>query len=309
LKTKILITAGDPLGVGPEITARAVASKALAALDITVIGDAGALEASGFKPGPASLISVPSSRAARGARRPRAETGLASFQAVELALDLLERGRYGALVTAPVSKEAWKLAGITHAGHTDLFRERTGLEPLMGFSAGKIRTALVTEHLPIKLLPARITARLVVEKALLFAGALRSCGVRAPRIALAALNPHAGDGGLLGGEEASALAPAVSRLRRAGVDIRGPISADSAWREHVKGLSDGLLCLYHDQALAPLKVLPEAAGAVHWTWGLPFVRTSPAHGTAFDIAGRGKADPTGMISAILFAAEAAKRKE
>ena len=137
---------------------------------------------------------------------------------------------------------------------------------------------------------------------MLFADALKASGIRKPRITLAALNPHAGDGGLLGQEEISVLTPAVVRLRREGLDIKGPVPADSAWKEHISGLSDGLLCLYHDQALAPLKILPGAGSSVHWTWGLPFIRTSPVHGTAFDIAGSGKADPAGMIAAVLFAA-------
>ena len=223
LKIRILITAGDPLGIGPEITAKAVASRALSALDITIIGDSGALKAAGFKSGRAALIPVNAIGPDLRIRRPRAETGLASFRAVELALDLLEQGRYSALVTAPISKEAWKLAGISYTGHTDLFRERTKREPLMGFTAGKIRTALATEHLPIKLLSSRITLRLIREKALLFAEALKASGIRVPRITLAALNPHAGDGGCLGREEISALAPAVSRLRRAGLNIYGPV--------------------------------------------------------------------------------------
>ncbi len=304
LKTKIIITAGDPLGIGPEITAKALASAGLAGLDITVIGDRAALRAAGFNPGRAAFIPVDAAGPALNlkARRPNPGAGLASFKAVELALTLLDNGGFSALVTAPVSKEAWELAGIPYTGHTGLFKARTGREPLMGFTSGRIRTALVTEHLPVRLLHLRITAGLIRSKALLFADALKAAGIRKPRITLAALNPHAGDGGLLGQEEISVLKPAVSRLHREGLDIKGPVPSDSAWKEHITGLSDGLLCLYHDQALAPLKILPGAERSVHWTWGLPFTRTSPVHGTAFDIAGRGEADPAGMIAAVRFAA-------
>jgi 4-hydroxy-L-threonine phosphate dehydrogenase PdxA len=178
----------------------------------------------------------------------------------------------------------------------------------MGFTAGKAMTALVTEHFSIKRVSSILTIGLVMEKALLFAGALKAAGVRKPRITLAALNPHAGDGGLLGAEEITVLKPAAARLRARGLDIKGPVPADAAWREHLNGRSDGLLCLYHDQALVPLKLIPGAERAVHWTWGLPFVRTSPAHGTAFDIAGSGAADAGGMKAAIAFAAEAGRKR-
>ena len=305
MKQKILITSGDPLGIGPEITVKALASVAADSLDITVLGDTTALKAAGFRAGSAAFIPVDAPGLSFRRRGPRAAAGLASFKAVQLALKLIKPGGFSALVTAPVSKEAWKLAGISHTGHTDLFRALTGREPLMGFTAGKVRTALVTEHFSIKRVPSVITAALVMQKALLFAGALKAAGTRKPRITLTALNPHAGDGGLLGIEEITILKPAVSRLRAEGLNIKGPVPADAAWREHLSGLSDGLLCLYHDQALVPLKIIPGAERAVHWTWGLPFIRTSPAHGTAFDIAGKGLADAAGMKEAIRYAARCA----
>lgn len=309
MKPLILITAGDPLGIGPEIVAKALSSpRARSAAELVVIGDARALLKAGLKPGAARVLPVEAAGRAPAARGPRAASGLASFRAVELALKLLKKSRGAALVTAPVSKEAWRLAGVKHTGHTDLFREETGVEPLMAFTLGKVRAALVTEHIPLARLPGKIKKALVIEKARLFAGALRRLGIVRPRIALAALNPHAGDGGLLGMEELRELGPAAARLRSEGLRVLGPLPTDAAWSAHLKGLSDGVLCLYHDQALGPLKVLPGACGAVHWTWGLPFIRTSPAHGTAFDIAGRGKADPSSMIEAILFAAGMAAKK-
>lgn len=308
MKPKIFITAGDPLGIGPEITVKALASGAAAGLDVTVIGDSASLKAAGFKPGRAAFIPVDAAGLDLKEHGPSAAAGLASFKAVDLAVKLLQKDTSIALVTAPVSKEAWKLAGIPYTGHTDLFRARTGREPLMGFTAGKTRTALVTEHFSLRRAPSLITIRLVTEKALLFAEALKAAGIRKPRITLAALNPHAGDGGLLGTEEITVLKPAAARLRAGGLDIKGPVPADAAWREHLNGRSDGLLCLYHDQALVPLKLIPGAERAVHWTWGLPFIRTSPAHGTAFDIAGRGSADAGSMKAAVSFAAEAGKRQ-
>jgi 4-hydroxythreonine-4-phosphate dehydrogenase len=306
MKPRILITAGDPLGIGPEITARALASGAAAGRDLTVIGDSAALKAAGFKAGRTAFIPVDASRLDLKKRIPNAAAGRASFRAVDLALTLLKKGGFHALVTAPISKEAWRLAAVPYTGHTELLRARTGHEPLMGFTAGKLRIALVTEHFSIKRLPSILTAALIIKKALLFADALRAAGNDKPKITLAALNPHAGDGGLLGHEEMTILKPAVRRLRAEGLEIKGPFPSDAAWREHLNGLSDGLLCLYHDQALTPLKVLPGAERAVHWTWGLPFIRTSPAHGTAFDIAGRDLADFRSMKEAIRSAARLAR---
>lgn len=294
------------MGIGPEITAKALRSAAAAGLDITVLGDTAALKAAGFKAGRAAFIPVDAAGLDFRKRGPDAAAGLASFKAVQLALKLIKPGGFSALVTAPVSKEAWKLAGIPHTGHTDLFRTFTGREPLMGFTAGNARTALVTEHFSIKRVPSVITIALVTRKALLFAEALKAAGARRPGITLAALNPHAGDGGLLGIEEITVLKPAVSRLRAGGLNIKGPIPADAAWREHLSGFSDGLLCLYHDQALVPLKIIPGAARAVHWTWGLAFARTSPAHGTAFDIAGKNLADARSMKEAIKTAVASGK---
>ena len=303
MKPRILITAGDPLGIGPEITVKTLRSGAAAGLEITVIGDAAALAKAGFRRGLAALIPCDCPGLDLRRRAPGAAAGAASFKAVKLAAKLIGEGRYDALLTAPVSKEAWDLAGIPYAGHTEFFRTLTKKELLMGFTSGRAVAALVTEHISIRRLPAEITDAAVRVKARLFSEALGRTGIKRPRIILAALNPHSGDGGLLGREETAVLLPAVRRLRDDGLAITGPLPSDAAWRAQLSGKSDGLLCLYHDQALVPLKILPGAAGTVHWTWGLPFPRTSPAHGTAFDIAGRNKADPQSMKAALAFAAK------
>ncbi|MBI4801268.1 MAG: 4-hydroxythreonine-4-phosphate dehydrogenase PdxA [Elusimicrobia bacterium] len=337
MKPHILITAGDPLGIGPEIIAKALAiGQTRAAADFTVIGDTRALKNAGFKSGFAPVVPVDAASLDLNNPGPGARPGLASFKAVKLALKLLKKGAFDALVTAPVSKEAWRLAGIRHTGHTDLFRCETGLQPLMTFilgtpsgglslanttrrsrhrrtphkrfPLGPVRAALVTEHLALKQLPGKIKKDLVIAKALLFSAALKRLGIARPGIILTALNPHAGDGGLLGAEETQTLKPAIAHLRKKGLRIAGPAPTDAAWAAHLKGLADGILCLYHDQALGPLKLLPGAGRAVHWTWGLPFIRTSPAHGTAFDIAGQGVADPSSMTEALLFAAKLVLKK-
>lgn len=310
MKPSILITAGDPLGIGPEITVKALRSPAVRrACAPCVIGDTAALRRAGWTPALAPLLPADAGRLDFSKPRPTRAGGAASLQAVLDGVRLVKSGAFAALVTAPVSKEAWALAGAPAPAHTDLFRLLEGREPLMLFSRGRVNAALVTEHVPVASLRAALTKELIMQKARLFAGALGALGLRRPRLAVCALNPHAGDGGLIGREEIKTLRPAVAALRRSGLRAEGPLPSDAAWAAHLAGRSDGLLCLYHDQALAPLKVAPLRGPAVHWTWGLSFPRTSPAHGTAFDIAWKHKADAAGMAAAILFAARLAQAKK
>ena len=308
MKPSILITAGDPYGVGPEVTVKALRNPAVRrACRPAVIGDTAALRRAGWTPALAPLL--PADRLAPAARLPgpTAAGGEASLRAVLTAYKLMKAGSFDALVTAPVSKESWQLAGAPAPAHTDLLRLLEGKEPLMLFTRGSVNAALVTEHVAMKDLARRLTGPLLKIKARLFAGALEALGIKRPAITLCALNPHAGDGGVLGTEELRTLAPAARDLKRRGLKISPPLPSDAAWARHLAGASDGILCLYHDQALVPLKVAPGAGPAVHWTWGLSFPRTSPAHGTAFDIAGKNKADASGMAAAILFAVRLAAR--
>lgn len=308
MKPSILITAGDPLGIGPEITVKALKDPAVRrACSPYVIGDTAALTRAGWTAALCPLIPVNAKALDLSRPRPTAAGGLASLAAVLLGARLMRSGFFGALVTAPVSKEAWALAKAPAPAHTDLLRLLERREPLMLFSRGRVNAALVTEHLPVKDLGRKITKKLVEAKAALFAGALRRLGKKNPFITLCALNPHAGDGGVIGTEELRVLRPAAEALRRRGLRVSDPTPSDAAWSAHLAGRSDGLLALYHDQALAPLKTAP-GGPAVHWTWGLSFPRTSPAHGTAFDIAGKRQADPAGMKAAVLFAARLAKGK-
>ncbi|OIN99983.1 MAG: hypothetical protein AUJ51_11265 [Elusimicrobia bacterium CG1_02_56_21] len=305
----MLITAGDPLGIGPEITVKALRTAAVRRACLPfVTGDTSALRKAGWTPSLCPLLPVDAAGLNFKKPGPTLQGGAASLKAVLLAAKLIRSGFFDALATAPISKEAWALAGAPETAHTDLFRSIEKREPLMLFSRGKINTALVTEHVPVKDLCRRLTIKLVKEKAVLFASALKALGFKTPRIAVCALNPHAGDGGVTGLEEIKTLLPAIAELRRKGLRIDGPYPSDAAWEAHLSGKSDGLLALYHDQALTPLKTAPGAGPAVHWTWGLSFPRTSPAHGTAFDIAWKKKADPAGMIAAIIFAASLASDK-
>jgi len=310
MKPNILITAGDPLGIGPEITVKALKDGAVAAACRPfVIGDTAAMKRAGWTPALCPLFPADAGKLDFSRPGPSAAGGAASLRAVLAAYKLVKGGFFSALATAPVSKEAWDLAGAPAPAHTDLFRLLEKTEPLMLFSRGRVNAALATEHVPVKDLSRRLTRGLVKTKARLFAGALGALGFKRPSIILCALNPHAGDGGVIGLEEIRVLVPAIRELRKNGLDISGPVPSDTAWARHLAGDSDGLLCLYHDQALAPLKVAGGKLPAVHWTWGLSFPRTSPAHGTAFDIAWKGRADASGMTAAIIFAARLAAHKK
>lgn len=198
------------------------------------------------------------------------------------------------------------MAGAPYLDHTELLKERTGSKAVaMMLVAGPLRAVLATRHVPLAKVARLLNAERIREAAVLAERALRKVlGIRRPRLALCAFNPHGGEGGLLGQEEKETLEPAASSLRRGGLSLSGPLPADAAWAAHRAGRYDALVALYHDQALIPLKL---AAGyaVVNWTLGLPFVRASPGHGTAYDIAWRGKADPSGMIAAALWAVQAA----
>jgi len=305
-KPLIAITLGDPCGIGPEVTFRALRDKRVkAACRPLLIGSPGP---GGHHENADSLFFDLSDFAQKlGKDRqyrqgsPSKTGGLVSFLAVELGLRLALNGPAKALVTAPVSKQSWQKAGIRFTGHTE-FLESACKTPraAMCFSKGNIRCVTVTNHLPLKDISAALSAELISEKTLKFVHSLKHEGKTKPAIALCALNPHAGDAGKIGREELDIIIPAVKILRKAGVNAQGPYPADSLWERHARGEFDGIVCMYHDCALIPLKTLKGPA-AVHYTAGLPVIRTSPAHGTAFDIAGQNCAAEESMIEAILHA--------
>jgi 4-hydroxythreonine-4-phosphate dehydrogenase len=219
------------------------------------------------------------------------------------------------VVTAPISKAPLYEAGFKFPGHTEFLGELTRAArfegergPVMMLTAKDLRVTLVTVHEPIARVPGLITLEAIVSAALVTAEALRrDFGIRQPRLAVAGLNPHAGESGSIGREEVEIVAPAIERLRELGIDAAGPYPADTMFPEPMRALYDAAVCLYHDQALIPVKML-DFWGGVNVTLGLPIVRTSPDHGTAFDIAGRGIARPDSLIAAIRLADEIAARR-
>ena len=308
MKKIIAITSGDPLGIGPEIIVKALKSKELQASFIPiVIGEPESLKKAGWNSNLSHFINTANQELNLKARKPNKTAGLISFKAVKIAVKLAAAKKVDAIVTAPISKEAWKMAQIKYTGHTDFFRKTLKSQPLMTFISGNIRAALLTEHISLENVSSKINKNLIIEKAELFSKALKTLGIKNPRICACALNPHSGDNGLMGTEEIKTIAPAIATLKRKQISIHGPYPTDQAWLEHMKGEFDGILTNYHDQALAPLKIIAKGHNFAHWTYGLDFIRTSPAHGTAFDIAGQKKASHLSMLTAILFALNLAKK--
>ncbi len=288
-RPRIGLTVGDPAGIGPEIATLAAADARLASLcDIVLYGPHTAGEIAAFRRGEVS-----------------AEAGRAAYDAVVQAVRDAQAGRIDALATAPVHKEAFAAAGLPWLGHTDLLGHLTGAPRVaMMFYSEHLRVVLATVHIPLADVPAALTCETLGGVIDLAAAALPRFGIPSPRLALAGHNPHAGEPRLMGREQQDVLAPAVAAARQRGVDITGPLPADTLFVRAVRGEFDAVIACYHDQGLIPVKLLAFGK-AVNVTLGLPIIRTSVDHGTAFDIAGRGLADPSSMIEAVALAARLA----
>ncbi len=305
-KPLLFITAGDPLGIGPEVCVKALRDpRVQAACRPVLIGEERSLNKAGFTAGLADLLSMEWPQDVPRSHAPSGWGGRISFKALQLACKLTAQHPHAALVTAPISKQSWALAGVPFTGHTEFLRRYYGPHALMMFASGPLRCALVSEHFAIQDLHRILTKERIVRAGKDFSAALKKLGCKNPRWALAALNPHGGDNGRFGKEEGQTILPAAETLRRAHLRVEGPYPIDSLWLAHARGEFDGVLCMYHDQALLGLK-LAAREPIVHITAGLRFLRTSPTHGTAFDIVGKNKADPASMIAAILFAAQRAR---
>ena len=291
---RIGITLGDCAGIGPEIVEAALESEHLPkSAKYEVIG----------KYPECSL------------GKPTLETARAAAAALEEAVTLARRGTLAAVVTGPVHKARMFEAGFKFPGQTEFFAERCGVRNFaMLLTGGKITVALVTAHLPLRKVPSALKQSEIVRVGLLLADFLHRRSKKTPRIAVAGLNPHAGESGKLGREEIEIIAPAVAQLNQSPITphkspslFAGPVSPDTLFHRLAEGEWDAALCMYHDQGLIPLKLHAFHTG-VNVTLGLPFPRTSPDHGTAFDIAGKGIAQPNSMIAAITVAVELAQDK-
>jgi 4-hydroxythreonine-4-phosphate dehydrogenase len=336
MKKPLLITMGDPTGVGPEIIVQAAGKGAFAGLSrpVVVIGDLAimkrAAQVCGFEVDwqPGSPVPLASGElvfsgqtlslreisdldpAQQKYGQPVVCSGSAMFDYISWACDRCLAKDAAGMVTAPINKQALQLAGADYPGHTELLATRCGVDEVVMMLAGeRLKVCLVTTHIALRDVPRRLTVDRVLSTIRIAATSLRQqFGPVSPRLAVLALNPHAGEGGLFGDEETQFIVPAIETARHEGIDASGPHSADTLFWFAAQGRYDAVICMYHDQGLIPLKLLHFDDG-VNVTLGLPIVRTSVDHGTAYDLAGSGKASPTSLIAAVKMADQMAEIQE
>ena len=303
----IAITMGEPGGIGPEIAVAAFQKFGgrIGKHALKLVGDPDVFRALGDVP----VSAILASRKVAVARKPGfadSANTLAVTDAIDTAVNLAIKGAAAAVVTAPIHKASLMQGGFEYPGHTEYLAQLTGADrAVMMLAGGGLRVVPLTVHIPLAQVPGKITQRGIVETGEIVLNALKSdFGIERPRLAVAGLNPHAGESGEIGREDIEIVAPAVEALRGTGYEVRGPLSADTMFHAAARAKYDAALCMYHDQALIPLKTLAFWEG-VNITLGLPIERTSPAHDTALDVAGQGKADPRSMIAAIELAAKMA----
>jgi 4-hydroxythreonine-4-phosphate dehydrogenase len=324
LPRPLVLSLGEPAGVGPEIVAAAWRALSGAGAPFAVIGDARLMadhapvrtimdpaDAASVFGAALPVIDVPLAAPVTPGQPDPANAGVVADW-IEQGVSLVLGGQASGLVTAPIAKAPLYAAGFRFPGHTEFIAELTADAPYAGtrgpvmmLTARDLRACLVTIHVALDQVPELVTAERVTRTARVVHEAMkRDFGIARPRLALAALNPHAGEGGALGLQEIEILAPAVEGLRAEGIDITDPRPADTLFHDEARRTYDAAICLYHDQALIPVKTL-DFWGGVNATLGLPIIRTSPDHGTGFDIAGKGLARPDSLIAAIRLASEMA----
>jgi 4-hydroxythreonine-4-phosphate dehydrogenase len=336
MQKALLITMGDPTGVGPEIIVQAASQGAFTGLSrpVVVVGDLAIMQRAAVACG-LKVVWRPGSRtplasgellvsdralplriasqldpATQNYGQPDVCSGRAMADYITWACDRCLAGDAIGLVTAPINKQALQLAGADFPGHTELLAARCGVEQVVMMLAGeRLRVCLVTTHCALRDVPQRLTVDRILTTIQIAAKSLRrQFGLMQPRLAVLALNPHAGEGGLFGDEEQHIILPAIEAARNQGLDASGPHSADTLFWFAAQGRYDAVICMYHDQGLIPLKLLHFDDG-VNVTLGLPVVRTSVDHGTAYDLAGSGKASPASLIAAVKMADEMAEKQE
>jgi 4-hydroxythreonine-4-phosphate dehydrogenase len=328
-KPVIAITMGDPCGIGPEIICRALADPFLRQIcRPLVIGDVGAME----RARQVVAASLPLRLVQEGDLlhadvddtiallpltslapedmeygRPTAGAGDAAYRYILEAHRLVSSGKAAAMATAPISKKALQAAGHRYPGHTELLAELSGVDEFVMMLAGsQLRVTLVTIHEALREVPQLLTRERILQTIRITASALGRYFVPSPRIAVLALNPHGGEGGIFGREEEEIISPSIAQAQGMGIDVRGPFPADTLFHFAARGGYDAVVCMYHDQGLIPLKLLHFDDG-VNVTLGLPIIRTSVDHGTAYDLAGSGMASAASMTAAILMATAMAQR--
>lgn len=317
----LALTMGEPAGIGAEIAVKAWQALRATGPAFLLIDDASRITGAPV----ARVADAAEARAAFATAlpvlhrplpvaaipgRPGVATAAAVIAAIEEAVRLAQSGAVDGMVTNPIQKSVLTAAGFAHPGHTEFLGELagTGVPPVMMLACPQLRVVPVTVHEPLARAIARLTPELIVEHArITHAALIRDFGIAAPRLAVAGLNPHAGEAGTLGHEDQAIVAPAVAELRALGIDASGPWPPDTMFTAHARPTYDAAICLYHDQALIPIKTL-DMAGGVNVTLGLSIIRTSPDHGTALDIAGKGVASAESLVAALRLAAQLAAHR-
>ncbi|MDI6854607.1 MAG: 4-hydroxythreonine-4-phosphate dehydrogenase PdxA [Deltaproteobacteria bacterium] len=326
----LALTMGDPVGVGPEIMIMALADASVYKIcRPLVLGDPAALtrardrlapklkinpvsspQEGAFRHGTVDLLALSNLQEADlNYGKPTEAGGAAMVLYVLTAIDLAMRGQVAGMVTGPISKTSLKMSGLAYPGHTELLKDRTGAENVaMMLAGGNFRVVLATIHVALKDVPQRLSQECLVRLFALTCRVLQEdFGISKPRLGVAALNPHASEGGLFGSEEMEVIIPAVLQAHGEGLAVSGPFPADTLFWRHSQGEFDAVCAMYHDQGLIPLKLL-HFMDAVNVTLGLPIIRTSVDHGTAYDLAGTGQANPGSLKAAISMAAAMAARR-
>jgi 4-hydroxythreonine-4-phosphate dehydrogenase len=324
----LAVTMGEPAGIGGELSLKAWTMRRRGDRPFFVLDDAARLAALAGKLGldiPVRAVDRPADarqvfetalpvlpvrlRAPVQAGRPDPANAPATLEAIERAVELARGGEIAGMVTNPIQKKTLHEAGFRHPGHTEYLAELAGgVDVAMMLACPELRVVPVTIHLSLAEAVQTLDAGKIVRAGRVAAAGLRSLfGIDHPRLAVAALNPHAGEQGSMGHEESEVIMPAIEALKREGIDATGPAPADTLFHAAARTRYDAVLCMYHDQALIPIKTV-DFAGGVNVTLGLPFVRTSPDHGTALDISGTGRADPTSLIAALRMADDMARRR-
>ncbi len=305
IKPKVAITIGDPSGIGPEIVYRAVNSlKVQRVCSPIVIGDKNIIAKYFNLSKESDKIKFVFSSCYNEAieiGKPSKISGLIACDAIKQAVKMCIGNKAKSLVTAPVSKESFKYAGLKYAGHTEFLGHLTRVKNYcMMMICDDINSVMITRHLPVSKISSYLTKKEIISTTKLSADFIEKIIKRKPKILMCALNPHAGDNGILGNDEKIKIIPAMNKLKKEGYDICGLYPVDIAWAKFLKDKYDLIVGMYHDQIMLPLKVL-NPKKIVNVTIGLPFIRTSPGHGTAFDIAGKNIADSSSMEQAIIYA--------
>lgn len=308
MKPKVAITIGDPAGIGPEIVFRAVNSlKVQRVCSPFVFGDKKVIEKyfniNGSK---CQFYFTSNYKSSIKPGNPSKLSGLIAYSAIEHAVKMCLEGNFKCIVTAPVSKESFKLAKTKYFAHTEILADLTKTKKFcMMMICNDINSVMVTRHLPVSEISKKLTVKNIMETTEISAGLIEKMLKRKPKIIFSSLNPHCGDNGLLGNEEKQIIMPAIKKLKTKKYNIADLFSCDVAWSKMLANKYDLMVCMYHDQVMTPLKIINKNK-IVNLTAGLPFIRTSPGHGTAFDIAGKNKADETSMIEAIITAVKFGK---